>query len=115
MMSTAGQPSVLPEPVERFVAAINDADTDGFVACFTDDGYVDDWRRVLTGPHGVRSWANSDAIGAGAQMTILSVDTDGDTVTTWFSWRSRVFNGESTGIFTLSGGRIASFTIPPKH
>lgn len=63
----------------------------------------------------MRSWAGSDAIGAGAQMTILSADTDGDTVTTRFSWRSRVFNGESTGIFRLSGGKVASFTIPPAH
>ncbi|MDJ1372573.1 MULTISPECIES: nuclear transport factor 2 family protein [Microbacteriaceae] len=114
-MSTADQVSALPEPVGRLVAAINDADTDAFAACFTDDGYVDDWGRVLTGPQGVRSWAGSDAIGAGAQMTILTADTDGDTVTTRFSWRSRVFNGESTGIFTLSGGKIASFTIPPNH
>ena len=48
-------------------------------------------------------------------MTILSADTDGDTVTTRFSWRSRVFNGESTGIFRLSGGKVASFTISPAH
>lgn len=112
-MSTTHQAPALPEPVERFVTAINDADTDAFVACFTDDGYVDDWGRVLKGPDGVRSWAGTDAIGAGAHMTILTADTQGDTVTTRFSWSSRVFNGESTGIFTLAGGKISGFTIPP--
>lgn len=114
-MNATSQTPGLPEAVERFVAAINDADTDAFVDCFTDDGYVDDWGRVLKGAQGVRSWAGSDAIGAGATMTILTADTDGDTITTRFSWSSRVFNGESTGIFTLSNGRISSFTIPPNH
>lgn len=63
----------------------------------------------------MRSWAGSDAIGAGAKMTILTAKTDGDTVTTRFSWNSRVFNGESTGLFTLADEQISSFTIPPNH
>ena len=33
----------LPGPVQQFVDAINSADTDGFVAAFTEDGFVDDW------------------------------------------------------------------------
>ena len=102
----------LPAPVTRFVEAINAADTDAFVAAFTDESFVDDWGRVLRGPEGVRSWAGSDAIGAGAKMTVLSADTADDTVRIRFDWRSRVFNGESDGIFVLDGDRIASFTIP---
>lgn len=105
----------VPASVERFVAAINDADTRAFVEQFTEEGFVDDWGRVLRGHDGVRQWAGSDAIGAGAHMTILEADVAGDTVTIRFSWRSRVFNGESTGIFVLAGDRIASFTIPPNH
>jgi hypothetical protein len=58
--------SELPTPVQAVVDAINAADTDAFVSGFTADGYVDDWGRVLRGPEGVRSWADSDAIGAGA-------------------------------------------------
>lgn len=103
----------LPEAVQRFVAAINTADIAAFVAAFTDDGYVDDWRRVLRGQSGISSWAKSDAIGAGAQMSVLTSAVDGDTVSISFSWKSRVFNGESDGIFVLDGDRIASFTIPP--
>ena len=106
---------VIPAPVAALVDAINAADTDAFVAAFIDDGFVSDWGRVLAGPDGVRSWAGSDAIGAGAQMTILSAATVGDTVTTTVGWRSRVFNGESTGIFVVDGDRLASFTIPPNH
>ena len=105
----------VPAPVAALVDAINAADTDAFVAAFTDDGFVSDWGRVLAGPDGVRSWAGSDAIGAGAQMTIITASTDGDTTTTTFDWRSRVFTGESTGIFVVDGDRLASFTIPPNH
>lgn len=106
-------PITLPEAAQRFVDAINAADTDAFVAAFTDDGFVDDWGRVLRGPDGVRSWAQSDAIGAGARMTVLNADIEGTTVRIRFAWSSRVFNGESDGIFTLDGDRVAGFTIPP--
>jgi len=103
----------LPLPAQRFVDAINSADVEAFVAAFTENGFVDDWGRVLSGPTGVRSWAMSDAIGAGASMTVLTSTVDGDTVSIRFAWRSRVFNGESDGIFVLDGDRLASFTIPP--
>ena len=53
-----------------------------------------------------------DAIGAGAKMTILSNEIDGDTVRVRFSWSSSVFNGQSDGIFVLVGDKILSFSIP---
>ncbi|GAA5149105.1 hypothetical protein GCM10025768_11790 [Microbacterium pseudoresistens] len=105
----------VPAPVQAMIDAINDADTDAFVAAFRDDGFVDDWGRVLRGPEGVRSWADSDAIGAGARMTVLAVATEGDTTRVHFDWRSSVFNGESDGIFVVAGEKLASFTIPPVH
>ena len=104
-----------PAPVQRMVDAINDADTDAFVAAFAPDGFVSDWGPVKAGPEGVRAWAGSDAIGAGAQMTVLSAETEGDTTRIRFGWRSSVFNGESDGIFVVAGDRLASFTIPPSH
>lgn len=105
----------VPAPVAAFVDAINNADTDAFVALFTDDGFVDDWGTRYRGPGRVRQWAGSDAIGAGAQMTILTASTDGETTTIRFDWRSRVFTGESSGIFVVSGDKLRSFTIPPEH
>ncbi len=39
----------------------------------------------------MRDWAGSDAIGAGAQMTVLSAETEGDTTRLRFGWASRVF------------------------
>ncbi|MGH3691520.1 MAG: nuclear transport factor 2 family protein, partial [Microbacterium sp.] len=102
----------VPVPVQAMVDAINAADTEAFVDAFTPDGFVSDWGAVKAGPDGVRGWAGSDAIGAGAQMTVLSAATDGDTTRIRFGWSSRVFNGESDGIFVVEGDKLASFTIP---
>lgn len=105
----------VPAPVAAFVDSINTADTDAFVALFTPDGHVDDWGTPYRGHDGVRRWAGSDAIGAGARMTLLSATTEGDTTTVRFDWRSTVFTGQSTGIFVTRGDRLVSFTIPPEH
>lgn len=105
----------VPAPVQAMVDAINAADTEAFVSAFTADGFVSDWGTVKSGPDGVRSWAGSDAIGAGARMTVLSAVTEGDTTRIRFGWSSRVFNGESDGIFVVEGDKLASFTIPPAH
>lgn len=105
----------LPAPAQAMVDAINAADTEAFVAAFTPDGFVSDWGTVKAGPDGVRSWAQTDAIGAGARMTVLTASSDGDTTRIRFGWKSSVFNGESDGIFVVDGDRLASFTIPPGH
>ena len=103
----------VPAPVQSMIDAINDGDTEAFVSAFTDDGFVSDWGTVKAGRDGVRSWADSDAIGAKAKMTVLSAQTDGDTTRIRFAWASNVFNGESDGVFVVHGDRLASFTIPP--
>lgn len=105
----------VPAPVQAFVDAINCADTDAFVDLFTPDGLVNDWDTEYTGHEGVRRWADSDAIGALAKMTLLTASTEADTTTVRFNWSSRVFNGESTGIFVVHDERLRSFTIPPNH
>ncbi|WP_460799523.1 nuclear transport factor 2 family protein [Microbacterium sp. GXF0217] len=105
----------VPAPVQAMVDAINAADTDAFVAAFTEDGFIDDWGRVMRGRDGVHRWAGSDAIGARAKMTLLSAETEGDRTSVRFAWSSRVFTGESTGIFVVDGDHLASFTIPPNH
>ncbi len=105
----------LPTAVQAVVDAINAGDTDAFVAAFTPDGRVDDWGRVLAGPEGLRSWADTDAIGAGARMTVLDASTEGDVTEVRFDWRSRVFNGESTAFVTVLDSKVSEFRIPPSH
>lgn len=105
----------VPAPVQAVVDAINAADTEAFVGAFTPDGVVNDWGRVLTGAEGVRSWAETDAIGVGAAMTVLSATTEGAVVEIRFDWRSHKFNGQSTAFVTLRGDKVAEFRIPPAH
>lgn len=103
----------LPGAVQAVVDAINNGDTEAFVAAFTSDGKIDDWGRILHGPEGVRSWAATDAIGMDARMTILSHSTDGDVTTIRFEWGSHRFNGTSNAIVTVQHGLVKSFRIPP--
>ena len=103
----------VPSPVQAMVDAINAGDYDAFVEAFAADGLVDDWGRVLSGPDGVRSWAETDAIGQNARMAILSATTEGDTTSMRFGWRSDRFNGESDAVVQVRDGKVASFRIPP--
>lgn len=105
----------VPAPVQAVVDAINAGDTAAFVAAFTSDGVVNDWGRVLSGPEGVESWAQTDAIGAGATMTVLTAETEGAVTELAFDWRSSKFNGESTAFVTVAGDKVAEFRIPPAH
>lgn len=104
----------LPAGLRAAIEAINTGDEDAFVAAFAADGVIDDWGRVLRGKDGVRSWARSDAIGAGARMTVTEAATQGDTTHIVFDWTSRVFNGRSEAYATLAAGLITEFRIPPK-
>ena len=103
----------LPPPIQRLVDAINAGDTEAFVASFTEDGFVDDWGRVLRGPDGVRSWAETDAIGMNAQMTVLDATTDAGTTELQFEWASNRFTGTSSAIVTIQDDLVAGFRIPP--
>lgn len=103
----------VPAPVRAMVDAVNAADTEAFVQAFVEDGYVDDWGNVRRGHDGIRSWADTDAIGQRARMSIVDAHTEGETTTTTFEWSSDKFNGTSTGIFTTRGDRLVGFTIPP--
>ncbi len=106
-------PTEVPTPVQSLVDAINAGDTEAFVDSFIEVGFINDWGRVLSRADGIRSWAETDAIGKNARIEILTASVDGDTVTTEFDWASDRFTGQSTGIFVIDGERLASFTIPP--
>ncbi|SMH29021.1 nuclear transport factor 2 family protein [Mesorhizobium australicum] len=102
----------LPSVLQAAIDAINAADTDAFVAAFAANGVINDWGRVLRGHEGVRSWARSDAIGAGAKMTVVEATTTGNTTHIVFDWKSRVFNGRSQAYVTIVDGLITEFRIP---
>lgn len=104
--------SVLPAPVRAVVDAINNGDTEAFVAAFTPDGVIDDWGRVLRGAEGIASWAATDAIGQKATITVTSAVTSGHVTEIQFDWRSNRFNGQSHAFVTVAGDKVSEFRIP---
>lgn len=102
----------LPTPVGTVVNAINNGDTDSFVRGFTKDGRVNDWGRVLHGHTGVRSWANTDAIGMNATMEITAAVTTDNVTHLVFNWSSNRFNGPSEAYVTVEGDKVSEFRIP---
>ncbi len=101
----------MPAAVQRVVDAINDGDSDAFVAAFTTDGTINDWGRVLAGEAGLRQWARTDAIGANAEMTVITAVTHGTTTRVRFGWSSEVFNGDSSGVFEVDNDLVTNFTL----
>ncbi|MBL4918552.1 nuclear transport factor 2 family protein [Szabonella alba] len=100
-----------PEILTRFVDAVNRGDTEGFLACFTEDGVVNDWGRPFHGHDGIRRWSDGEFIGAKGKLTVQSTALHGNTVVMKANWASRVFTGDSVFTFTLSGGRIREMKI----
>ncbi|MCW8060452.1 hypothetical protein [Agrobacterium tumefaciens] len=107
-------PNSLPPALQAAVDAINAGDEEAFVAAFSPDGLINDWGRILKGYEGVRSWARSDAIGAGAVMTVTGAATTVNTTHIVFDWKSHVFNGRSEAYVTIPDRLIAEFRIPAK-
>jgi hypothetical protein len=120
----------IPAPIEALAAAINAGDYDAFVALFASDGLVNDWGNIRRGHDGVRSWAHTDAIGAGATMTLRSAVPVADAVPAAdavpvadavppqahryeirFDWKSRVFTGDGHGFVTLRDGLITELRL----
>jgi len=104
--------TTLPAPVQRVVDAINAADTEAFVAAFTSDGVVNDWGRILHGSDGVRSWADTDAIGQNATISVHDATTTGDVTEIRFGWKSNRFNGDSRAFVTVTDDLVSEFRIP---
>lgn len=104
------QPEI-PEPVASFVEAVNRHDEQAFLDAFTDDGVVDDWGRVFPDRDSIKTWSDTEFLGARGVLTPEEVTVDGNQVTVIGDWRSNHANGRSSFTFDVDGGRIARMTI----
>lgn len=102
----------LPPPIKAVVDSINNGDASALVAAFTPDGVIDDWGRVLRGPRGIASWAETDAIGQNARIAVTAATTNGAVTEIKFDWRSNRFNGESHAFVTIADDKVREFRIP---
>jgi len=106
-----------PPPVSRLLAAANRHDTAGFLACFTDDGVVDDWGREFVGHDAIRGWSDAEFIGVEVRLDVVEVtDADADAnVGSPVTIEARVggngFNGPSHFTFTVADDHVTRMQI----
>ena len=101
----------LPAPVSRVIEATNAGDSTAFVEAFTEDGFVDDWGRMFTGPEEIGRWNEAENIGVHARFAVQEVTVDADTVIARLAVTGGGFNGPSTLTFELAGDRVRSMRI----
>lgn len=102
-----------PAPVQRMLDATNAADTDAFVASFTDDAFLEDWGRQFHGHDGVRSWDRTDNIGKQAHFEVVDAEQQGSEWIVTVDVTGNGFTGRSPIRFTLDGDRISRMVIAP--
>ncbi len=67
--------------VADHITAVNAHDTDGVVATFTEDAYINDNRREITGAHAIRRFIEQEFVGDHVTMEVREVlDHYGDTI-----------------------------------
>ena len=107
----------LPPIVAEHVAAVNAFDTDGIVATFAPDAYVNDNRREIWGTDAIRKFMSKEFVGDHVTMQVREViDHHGDIIV-----RAR-YDGTydktnlpdelvMTSYFAIRGGKITSLTV----
>jgi alkyl hydroperoxide reductase subunit AhpF len=65
--------SSLPEPIFRFLQAVNTGAREEFLAGFADDAVVVDVNRELRGLDTITAWAGADIFGAHVHFNVLDV------------------------------------------
>lgn len=101
----------IPDTIARFIDIVNAHDENGFLDAFAPASTVDDWGREFTGREAIKTWSDTEFIGADGILTPEEVSTAGDRVTVIGDWQSTHANGRSSFAFDLVGDRIAKMTI----
>jgi ketosteroid isomerase-like protein len=98
-------------PVAAAVEAANANDIDAFLACFTQDGVVDDWGREFRGPDQIRGWSDREFIGVHVSLDVTDVDDQNGATTITATVGGEGFNGPSHFKFDVDGDKISRMTI----
>ena len=106
--------TTVPQPIQAMIDATNAGDSDGFVAAFTDDGYLNDWGREFRGHAELRSWDQTDNIGKQSHFEVVSVSDEGDgRYVVVLTVSGNGFNGTGPMTFTVRGDKLESMVITP--
>lgn len=106
--------TVLADPIARMIEATNTADSDAFVACFTEDAYLEDWGRRFHGREGVASWNVTDNIGKRAHFEAIGVRGDDTHQVVTLVVTGGGYNGTSDIEFEVRDGLISRLVIAPE-
>ena len=101
----------LPHIVTVALAAANAGDTEAFLDCFTEAGFVDDWGRRFAGREAIREWSDGEFIGKTVSLQVTGQETVGRVSTVAAQVGGSGFNGPSHFAFDVSGDRLLSMTI----
>src|SRR5205823_306859 len=101
----------LPDPVARLLEAANSHDTDTFLACFTEDGVVDDWGREFAGVDAIRGWSDREFIGVDVTLAVTGTMSADAETTIAADVGGKGFNGPSHFSFALRDDRVSRMTI----
>jgi hypothetical protein len=63
----------LPAVLEKFMKATNDHDGDAFIACFSDDAFVNDFARNFQGREQIKKWSDKEMIGDKVTMQPVEI------------------------------------------
>ena len=97
--------------VQAALDAANRGDLPGFLACFDDDGVVDDWGREFQGEARITAWSNAEFIGRQVSLAVVTVRVDGDETVVKAQVGGNGFNGPSTFTFVVDGDRLSRMVI----
>ena len=103
--------ATLPHPIDRFVQAVNQGDSQTFLSFFPKDGVVIDsgWR--FAGHDAVRRWSDHEFIGAHGRMTVKKVEQKKNVVTVRADWKSNFYTGAARFEFVLDGEQVRELRI----
>jgi hypothetical protein len=102
----------LPPAVQALIDAANQGDAAAFLACFTEDGVVDDWGREFRGESAIAGWSEQEFIGVQVALEVRDVEPAGsDDVTVTAQVGGNGFNGSSHFTFHVEDDRVARMTI----
>ncbi|MFC3108974.1 nuclear transport factor 2 family protein [Undibacterium arcticum] len=103
--------TTLPDPISRFVDAVNRGDTKSFLAFFPQDGVLDDSGRRFVGHDAIHGWSDREFIGANGKMTVKAVAQKTNGVRVTADWISNVYTGRALFMFVLDGNHIRELRI----
>jgi len=102
----------LPAVIRDAIDAANGHDTDAFLACFAEDGAVDDWGSLYRGHDEIRTWSNREFIGVGVILADVVGARESESR---IAIRTRVggngYNGSGTFTFTVKDDLVTLMHI----